>query len=75
MRGRTRRRADACREADGWGICFYFGLLGGIAGYLRGIFKDIAALANYAGKIAYYRDFFHYPSLSNHGEGYILNLK
>lgn len=48
---------------------FYFGLVGGIARYFQGILEKVALLHTYAEKISYYRDFFHYPGKSNHGEG------
>ena len=48
---------------------FYFGLVGSIAGFLQGIIGDVAKLNTRAEKIAYYREFFDYPSKFNHGEG------
>jgi len=51
------------------GFVFYFGLVGGIAGFLQGIIRDIANLNTRADKIAYYRAFYDYPSRFNHSEG------
>jgi ABC-type bacteriocin/lantibiotic exporter with double-glycine peptidase domain len=51
---------------------FFFGLAGGIAGYLQGIVTDVAKLGVRADKIAYYRDFLGYESRFNHGEGCVL---
>lgn len=48
---------------------FYFGLVGGIAGYLQGVIRDVATLSDRADKIAYYRDFFDYPSRFHRGAG------
>ena len=48
---------------------FFFGLAGGIAGYLQGIVTDVAKLGVRADKIAYYRDFFGYESHFNKGVG------
>ncbi len=48
---------------------FYFGLVGSIAQFLRGLIGDIAKLNGRADKIAYYRDFYHYPNRFNHGAG------
>ncbi|MCM1188115.1 MAG: ABC transporter ATP-binding protein/permease [bacterium] len=48
---------------------FYFGLVGGIAGFLQGILKDVAALNGRADKIAYYREYFDYPNRFNRGAG------
>lgn len=48
---------------------FYFGITGRIAGFLRGIIGDVAALNTRADKIAYYRDLFDYPCEYNHGPG------
>lgn len=48
---------------------FFFGLAGGIAGYLQGVVTDVAKLGVRADKIAYYRDFFGYESHFNQGEG------
>lgn len=48
---------------------FYFGIVGSIAGFLRGIIQSIAKLNTRAGKIDYYRDFFSYPNKMNYGRG------
>jgi len=48
---------------------FYFGLTGSIAGFLQGIIGSIAKLNTRADKIAYYRDYYNYPNMFNHGEG------
>jgi len=48
---------------------FYFGLVSSIAGFLQGIIGDIAKLNTRADKIAYYREFFDYPSRHNLGIG------
>lgn len=48
---------------------FYFGLVGGIAGFLQGIIRDVAKLNTRAEKIAYYREFYDFPNIFNHGEG------
>lgn len=48
---------------------FYFGLVGGIAGFLQGIIGDVAKLSTRADKIAYYREFYDFPNIFNHGEG------
>ena len=48
---------------------FFFGLAGGIAGYLQGVVTDVAKLGVRADKIAYYRDLFGYESHFNQGEG------
>ncbi len=48
---------------------FYFGLVGGIAGFLQGIIGDVAKLGMRADKIAYYREFYDFPNIFNHGEG------
>ena len=48
---------------------FFFGLAGGIAGYLQGVVTDVAKLGARADKIAYYRDFLGYKSRFNRTEG------
>lgn len=48
---------------------FYFGLVGGIAGFLQGIIRSVAKLNTRAEKIARYREFYEYPSRFNHGKG------
>ncbi len=48
---------------------FYFGLVTGIAAFLREIIGNIATLSERADKIANYRDLFSYPSHFNRGEG------
>ncbi len=48
---------------------FYFGLVGGIAGFLQGIIGDVAILNTRADKIACYREFFDYPGCFRHGPG------
>lgn len=48
---------------------FYFGLVGGIAGFLQGIIGDVANLCTRADKISYYREFYDFPNIFNHGEG------
>lgn len=48
---------------------FFFGLAGGIAGYLQGIITDVAKLGVRADKIAYYKDLFGYESRFNRGQG------
>lgn len=48
---------------------FYFGLVGGIAGFLQGIIGDVAKLCTRADKIIYYREFFDFPNIFNHEEG------
>ena len=48
---------------------FYFGIVGSIAGFLRGVIQNAANLNTCAEKINYYRDFFSYPNRMNYGEG------
>lgn len=48
---------------------FYFGLVGGIAGFLQGIIGDVATLTTRADKIACFREYFDYPSCFCHGPG------
>ncbi|MDE7327392.1 MAG: ATP-binding cassette domain-containing protein, partial [Lachnospiraceae bacterium] len=48
---------------------FYFGLVGGIAGFLQGIIGDVANLCTRADKISYYREFYDFPNIFNHGKG------
>lgn len=48
---------------------FYFSLVGSIGGFLQGVVRDVANISTRAEKIAYYREFYHYPSQFNHGEG------
>lgn len=48
---------------------FYFGLVGGIAGFLQGIIGDVATLSTRADKIACYREYFDYPDCFHHGPG------
>ncbi|MBR7137238.1 MAG: ATP-binding cassette domain-containing protein, partial [Clostridia bacterium] len=48
---------------------FYFGLVGGIAGFLQGIIGDLAELNTRAEKIDYYRELYDYPMRFNHGKG------
>lgn len=48
---------------------FYFGLVGGIAGFLQNLIANVANLHTRADKIAYYRDYLAYPNRFNHGEG------
>lgn len=48
---------------------FYFGIAGGVAGFMQGIIGDVARLNTRAEKIAYYRELFDYPCKLNHGPG------
>ena len=48
---------------------FYFGLVGSIGGFLQGLITDVAKLNVRADKIAYYREFYDYPSGLNYGTG------
>ena len=48
---------------------FYFGIVGSVTGFLRGIIQNAANLNTCAEKIDYYRDFFSYPNRMNYGEG------
>lgn len=48
---------------------FYFGIVGGIAGFLQGLLKNVVVLNTRADKIAYYREFFDYPGRFNHKKG------
>ena len=51
---------------------FFFTLVGTISGCLQGVFTDVANLVSRSDKIAYYREYFDYPSKLNHGEGVAL---
>lgn len=51
---------------------FYFGLVGSIGGFLQGIVRDMANINTRADKLAYYREFFDYPTRFHHGEGCVL---
>jgi len=48
---------------------FYFGIVGSIAGFFRGVITDVSTLATRADKIGYYRDLFAFPNRHNHGKG------
>lgn len=48
---------------------FYFGLVGGVAGFLQGIIRAVAKLNTRAERIACYRELYHYPNRFNHGKG------
>lgn len=51
------------------GFVFYFGLVGGVAGFLQGIIRAVAKLNTRAEKITRYRELYDYPNRFNHGKG------
>lgn len=48
---------------------FYFNMLFQLGGHFEGIIRTFAQLNTRAEKIAYYREFYDYPNVFNHGQG------